>query len=384
MKKEIESLIQSYSDKLSPFLIEKAMQEIPTTASKKDATEIMELLLTAARSALVSPGECVGLVSAESIGEPGTQMTLNTFHFAGVAEMNVTVGLPRLIEIFDARKKIKTPMMEVYLKKSHSTLEQVKSLTKRIKETVLEELLNDIIVDILEQKVILVLNPEAAKEYGLDYKDILKLLKQKLKTFNITDGEEENRIELSVKTSKTASGLKDLHTIKVKLMKIKVHGMKGIKQVLPVERNGQYVILTSGSNLKDILEMDEVDPFKTSSNDLYEIQNVLGVEATRSAVIEETMKVIEAQGLNIDIRHIMLVADIMCVAGEVKGITRFGVVKDKSSVLARASFETPVKHMFVASMAGEIDRLQSVVENVMINQPVPLGTGLPSLITKMK
>ncbi|MBT7497331.1 DNA-directed RNA polymerase subunit A'', partial [Candidatus Woesearchaeota archaeon] len=85
-----------------------------------------------------------------------------------------------------------------------------------------------------------------------------------------------------------------------------------------------------------------------------------------------------------DVRHIMLVADTMCVNGNIKGITRYGVVSEKSSALARASFETPVKHILAAALTGERDELTSVVENVMLNQPVPLGTGLPGLVTEVK
>jgi len=108
------------------------------------------------------------------------------------------------------------------------------------------------------------------------------------------------------------------------------------------------------------------------------------IEAARQAIMNEVYRVIEAQGLNIDIRHVMLVADIMCASGIMKGVTRYGVVSEKASVLARASFETPIKHLINAALEGEVDHLTSVVENVMITQPVPLGTGLPSLITKMK
>ena len=311
MKKEIENLIIEYQEKLSPLLLQKAKAEMPDSVSKKDATKIMDGIVKAINKAKVAPGECVGLVSAESIGEPGTQMTLNTFHFAGVAEMNVTVGLPRLIEIFDARKTIKTPMMEIYLKEEHSSLEKVKEFAKQIKETLLTEALTDVSVDILDQKITLQVNEEVAAYYGLTSADILKLLKTKLKTFTASQGESSNQIELAMKTSKT-DNLKDLHSIKEKIKKIKIHGMKGIKQVLPVQRNGEYVILTSGSNLKDALVLDEVDVARTTTNDLYEIEKVLGIEATRNAIIEETVKVIEAQGLNIDIRHIMLVAEIMC------------------------------------------------------------------------
>jgi DNA-directed RNA polymerase subunit A" len=109
---------------------------------------------------------------------------------------------------------------------------------------------------------------------------------------------------------------------------------------------------------------------------------VLGVEAARQSILAEVFKVIEAQGLNVDVRHIMLVADTMTITGTVKGITRYGVVSEKSSVLARASFETPLKHVVNASVSGERDFLNSVVENVMLNQVIPIGSGLPKLVIK--
>ena len=96
------------------------------------------------------------------------------------------------------------------------------------------------------------------------------------------------------------------------------------------------------------------------------------------------MKVIESQGLNIDKRHIILVADLMCASGNVQGITRYGIILDKASVLARASFVTPIKHLITAALAGEEDLLTSVVENVMLNQAIPIGTGLPGLLSKPK
>ena len=154
--------------------------------------------------------------------------------------------------------------------------------------------------------------------------------------------------------------------------------------MLPVKREDEFIIITSGSNLKEILQLPEVDPTKTITNDVFEIADVFGIEAARQAIINEVYKVIENQGLNVDIRHIMLVADTMCYSGSVKGITRYGIISEKSSVLARASFETPIKHVINASLVGEIDELNSVVENIMLNQPIPVGTGLPGLVTKIK
>ena len=109
MKGDHDKSIEEYADKLSPFMLQEVKQHISANISKADLIKVMEKLVSAHKTAKVNPGECVGLVSAQSIGEPGTQMTLNTFHFAGVSEMNVTTGLPRIIEIFDARKTSKLP-----------------------------------------------------------------------------------------------------------------------------------------------------------------------------------------------------------------------------------------------------------------------------------
>jgi len=321
------------------------------------------------------------LISAESIGEPGTQMVLRTFHFAGVAEMNVTMGLPRLIEIFDGRKDISTPTMEIYLKKAYQTPEKVKKFAAEIKSTFIEEVIQGSLqVNFLEQKAYLKVDEEILDDLGLKTKDLLSLLRKKVKNFDLKA--EGNEIIFTY-TGKTEN-IKDLYQIKEKMKCLKIKGIKNIKQVLPVKRENEYVILTAGSNLKEILTLEEVDATRTISNNIHEIHEVLGIEAARQAIINEAVKVINAQGLNIDLRHIMLVADTMSMGGDVKGITRYGVVSEKASVLARASFETPLRHVINAALIGEEDRLKSVVENVMVNQPVPLGTGLPGLITKMR
>ena len=381
MKKEIESIIDNYVEVLSPKVIQDIKTEMPSDVTKTQAKKILEKISSSYEKSKINAGECVGLVGAESIGEPGTQMTLNTFHSAGVAEMQVTQGLPRIIEIFDARKLIKTPTMEIYLDSKHNDLEKVKDFAVQIKETMLGEVISDISINILEQELKISLNNSLLENLNIEKDDLLKIAKAKIKGY-VLDKSEVGFI-LSPKGSKSGE-LKDLYVLKEKIKKIKIKGIKGIKQVLPVKRSEEYIVLTSGTNLKDILAMPEVDPTRTFSNDLHEIFKVLGIEAARQAIIEEVGRVIESQGLDIDIRHIMLVADLMCVNGNVKGVTRFGVVSEKSSVLARCSFETPIKHMVAASLGGEEDWLRSVVENVMINQPVPLGTGLPGLVTKIK
>ncbi|MEK6900887.1 MAG: DNA-directed RNA polymerase subunit A'' [Nanoarchaeota archaeon] len=373
-----DTVIDSYADRLPLSVIDELKLIVPASVSKEKMVVILDAVIAMYGAARINPGEGVGLVSAESIGEPGTQMTLNTFHFAGVAEMNVTTGLPRIIEIFDARKEIKTPMMEIYLKPAYNTLEKAKKFATEIRETRMGELVREYGLNIFEQTLTVRFDNALLENFDVSIKELAKLVK--VKSFTV----EVKETELVFTHKGKPEEVKELYNLKEKIREVKVQGMKGIKQVLPVKRGEEYVILTSGTNLKDVLEREEIDPGRTFSNDIHEIYMVLGIEAARQAIINEVYRVIEAKGLNINIRHIMLVADIMCASGEVKGITRYGVVSEKASVLARASFETPIKHLVNAALEGEVDRLTSVVENVMINQPVPLGTGLPSLVTKMK
>ena len=141
--------------------------------------------------------------------------------------------------------------------------------------------------------------------------------------------------------------------------------------------------MTLGTNLKEIIKLKEVDGDKTISNDLYEMAEIFGVEVARELIINEIKNVIESQGLDINIRHLKLVADAMCNTGGIKGVTRMGIIAQKSSILAKATFETPIKQFVNATIKGTRDKLTSVIENIILNQPVPIGTGLPGLLVKV-
>ncbi len=380
MEKSAVALIQKYQKLVPPLLLEELKKYLPERIGEERLGRILEELYRRYKNAQVHAGEAVGLVSAESIGEPGTQMTLRTFHFAGVSEMNVTVGLPRLIEIFDARKSIKTPMMEVFFRAPYNQADKIKEMALEIRETMINDVVSEFVTDILDQKLIMKLHMKRLEELKMKATDVSTLIRGKIK--NISMKTENSSIEVTVKGAE--EDINQVHKAKEKIRAVRIRGVKGITQVLPVKRGEEYIILTAGSNLRTILKMKDVDTTRTTTNDVYEIRSVLGIEAARRVIIDEVYKVLDTQGLNIDIRHVMLVADTMCVSGKIRGITRYGVVREKTSVLARASFETPIKHLINAALVGETDHLNSVVENVMINQPVPLGTGLPGLITKVK
>lgn len=372
MHKELEE----YEGKLPRKLLEQIEAKCPASKIKKIVQRVYEEYV----ESKVQPGEAVGLVGAESIGEQGTQMTLDTFHFAGVAEMNVTMGLPRIIEILDGRKTLATPNMEIFLKSPYNKGKDIRQIALSIKETKLNECAKEYSMNIVEFRIDVLLN-EKVQEFGLTPAAIAKAVEKGLSK-EASCKLKDDVIELKLKGEQKS--LNDLYKLKEKAKDIHIQGIKDISQVLPVKRKDEFIIVTAGTNLKKVMELDFVDATRTTTNNIFEIAEVLGIEAARQAIIEEVFKVVEAQNLNVDIRHILLVADTMCASGEIKGITRYGIVSEKASVLARASFETPIKHVINAALVGETDNLSSVVENVMLNQMVPLGTGLPHLVAKFK
>ena len=375
-----DEIYTQYEDKLPNRILEDIKAAMPQKISKADMKRVLELVSEEFKKCQVEAGEAVGLVASESIGEPGTQMTLNTFHFAGVAEMNVTTGLPRIIEILDGRKTLSTPMMEIFLEKPYSTGKDIKRAALMIKETTLKDLATEFTINVMDMTIEVSLDVEKMKDMGITTAAVAKILEKVPKT----SVKQQEKDTLIIRPTSKEANLNDVYKLKERVKDEFIHGVKGIHQVLPVKRGEEFIIMTAGSNLSKVLELDFVDASRTITNDTFETAEVLGIEAARQSIINEIFRVIENQGLNIDIRHIMLVSDMMAANGDIKGITRYGIISEKSSVLARASFETPIKHIIEASLVGEEDMLTSVVENVMLNQPVPLGTGLPELIVRIK
>ena len=309
-----------------------------------------------------------------------THNTLNVFHFAGVSEMQVTVGLPRLIEIFDARKRPSTPRMELRLKNKYSkTSEAVREIAMKFKETKLGDITQDISINVARANIEIVLDRKKMRGLDIKPKYIYEKIVSSMKGLDVKEGDES----LILKPKNKETTLSEIYMLKEKVKNIHVRGLEGVTHVLPIKEEDKYVIHCAGSNLKSVLEIEEAETTTAMTNDIFEIGQVLGIEAAREAIIREAVKVLKDQGISVDVRHIMLLADIMTRTGEIKGITRTGITGEKESVIARATFETPIKHLINASLIGEKDELNSVVENAILNQPVPLGTGLPGLVAKM-
>jgi DNA-directed RNA polymerase subunit A" len=169
-----------------------------------------------------------------------------------------------------------------------------------------------------------------------------------------------------------------------KIKRICLKGVEGIKRVVIRKESDEYVLYTEGSSLKKVTQFDGVDPARIKTNNINEIGEVLGIEAARNAIINEATDTLREQGLSVDVRHIMLVSDIMTVDGDVKQIGRHGVSGEKASVLARAAFEVTVNHILDAAIRGDVDDLKGVTENVIVGQPIQLGTGDVKLVAQQK
>lgn len=347
--------------------------------SRKKLEEVLHRVADRYEGRSIDPNESCGIVSAQSIGEPGTQMTMRTFHYAGVAEMNVTLGLPRLIEIVDARRVPSTPIMEIHLKEDKS-LETIKRHAAQIETTTLADVA-DVETDIINMRAVAYPNENRMRSKGITWEDLDKILK-KLKRETLprsrADGTQE-KVQSYVMESDQPS-FKRLQKMVEVLRDTRIKGIEGIRRAIIRKRGDGYVIYTEGSNLQAILDLPYVDPTKTSTNNIMEIYEVLGVEAARNAIIKEASDTLGEQGLTVDIRHIMLVSDIMTNDGDVKAIGRHGISGRKSSVLARAAFEITAHHLLRAAVSGEVDYLDGVAENVIVGQPVTLGTGAVNLV----
>ncbi|MEE9563502.1 MAG: DNA-directed RNA polymerase subunit A'/A'', partial [Nitrosopumilaceae archaeon] len=321
----------------------------------------------------VEPGQAVGIVTAQSIGEPGTQMTLRTFHFAGIRERNVTLGLPRLIELVDARKKPVTPTMDIYLdEESKTSREKAIEVARNILQTTVSSVIGDVETD-YSTEIKLHFNPKRLRERAITVEEINEVLESNKKFKNEVQG---NSIVLTLVEE---SDLPTVITIKNKILKTTVKGVPDIERVTLVQKDNEWVIQTTGSNIAKVFEVKGIDKKNVRTNNVFEIVSTLGIEAARNALINELNTTLDDQGLEVDIRYIMLVSDLMCSKGHMQQIGRHGIAGTKNSVLARAAFEITVPTIARAALSGEVEGLKGVTENVIVGGNIPIGSGTVDL-----
>jgi len=329
----------------------------------------------------VDPLDPVGTVSAQSIGEPGTQMTMNTFHYAGVAEIDVTQGLPRLIELVDARKTPDTPMMTVYLDEEYATdRERAHEVVWSIESTKILSL-GDVSTNVADMLVQVDLNDQTLLERWPTVGDVDDIAAEIAETIEDALGVQTRRSGTLVEFGPSEPSYRELLQLVEELRDVVFKGIEEVSRVVIRKETlddgeEEFVLYTEGSAFGDVIEIEGVDASRTTCNNIHEIYRNLGVEAAREAIINETMDTLEEQGLDdVNVRHLMLVADIMTNRGTIESIGRHGISGSKESVLARAAFEVTVNHLLDAAIHGERDRLDGVIENVIVGKPVAIGTG---------
>ena len=367
----IKKRLKSVKNQLTPMLMNQLKQSLAKAGlTSKGVNKAVVLTAEQYKKALMEPGEAVGIVAAQSIGEPGTQMTLRTFHYAGVKEQNVTLGLPRLIEIVDARRIPSTPIMTIYLtEKYRKNKELTVEIARNIIYTGLETIASAIYEDPVREEIVVELNRSMMEDRAITIDYLKNQLEVPHGTFELK-GDTIQIVPTKVENLKKLLG---------KVPGLYVKGVPDIKRVLVTEERGEWVIRTDGSNLAKVLQVSGVDTSRTTTNNVHEIANTLGIEAARNSLANEAKGVLEDQGLDVDVRHVLLVADMMTSTGEVQQIGRHGISGKKASVLARAAFEITVPNIVEAAVKGESDPLEGVTENVIVGQSIPIGTGLVEL-----
>jgi len=355
------------------------------------------------RRANIDPGSAVGAVGAQSIGEPGTQMTLKTFHFAGVASMNITLGVPRIKEIINAAKTISTPIIKADLVNPYDV-----GFARRVKGRIERTDLGQIckcIEDTYEPlecfvTVKLDLNRISSLQLSVSAHSVKRAILDapKLKLQD-TDVQLASKDELRIhpkKFNRSDLALVEMHRLKDLLKGVLVSGIKDVTRAIITQKEKNektkeevasgkpcYRLLVEGAGLLQVMGIEGVVGSSTRSTHIMEVEKSLGIEAARQTIMDEIQYTMGSHGMDIDTRHVNLLADVMSFRGEVLGITRFGVPKMKQSVLMLASFEKTTDHLFEAAVHSRIDKIAGVSECIIMGIPIPVGTGLFKMLQRV-
>lgn len=403
----------------------------------KEAFEwVMGEVETKFNQSLVHPGEMCGTLSAQSIGEPATQMTLNTFHYAGVSSKNVTLGVPRLKEIINVATNIKTPSLTIHLDPALAAApELAKNVQQELAYTSLRTVTAAVEIwydpeptsTIIEEDELFVESFFAIPDEEIESKlhlqspwllrlvlDRSKILDRKLSMHYVASRivecfksdlfviwSEDNSEKLVIRCRVLGSPDKEedmgseedifLRQLEnTMLNSVTLRGVKGINRVfltaidkviidgegaIKTLKESEWILETDGTNLKEVMTIEGVDATRTYSNNCVEVFNVLGIEAARGAIMKEIRNVIEFDGSYVNYRHLALLCDLMTHRGTLMAITRHGINRADTGALMRCSFEETVEILMEAAAVGEKDDCHGVAENVLFGQMAPMGTG---------
>jgi DNA-directed RNA polymerase subunit beta' len=329
---------------------------------------------------VVEIGEAVGVIAAQSIGEPGTQLTMRTFHTGGVAGVDITQGLPRVEELFEAR----IPKGKAIISEIDGELEIIRQEGSR--------------------KVRVTSREEFEVSYPIDAK--MQLLAKN--NDDVMEGQELAR-------DAKANAIRTRHAGKVHVTakEIVVRTVDEEVREYPIphqvrirpeldRRDGQKVMIKAGQQITE----GSISP--------QELLHILGKEAVQTFLVEEVQKVYRSQGVDINDKHIEVIVrqmmrkvridsagDTGLLPGEIVSQWEYeegnakalaeggepataqtvllGLIKaalNTTSWLSAASFQETTRVLTEAAISGKVDRLRGLKENVIIGKLIPAGTGL--------
>lgn len=416
----VQEYIFKQAQKLEDTLVHLGISNLPNSKKRRTERDAMKigladgiaklsqsaldcfinLCLTKYSRSRVQPGHAVGAIGAQSIGEPGTQMTLKTFHFAGVAGMSITQGVPRIKEIINASTAISTPVItcELSNKVSESAARIIKA---RVEKTYLRDIIsyvedvwhpngayiemridwdtvNKLFVDVRPDEIEAAIRKHKPLKWGKEVPPI-HINSSRIRV-EVPDPWEAKKRPVTKLNKNQKEHFERVQQVKALIPDVVIKGYPDcqraiIKKETSPNANGEYEcqLLVEGYGLKNCMTTPGIEPYKTKSNHVMEVRDVLGIEAARATIVREIGEVMN--NMDIDPRHMQLLADVMTFKGDVYGITRFGLQKTRDSVLQLASFEKTPDHLFEAAAKGKIDRIDGVSECIIMGQSVNLGTG---------
>jgi DNA-directed RNA polymerase II subunit RPB1 len=409
----------------------------------KEAFEmLMEIIVVTHMKSWVQPGDQVGIVAAQSIGEPATQMTLNTFHQAGVASKSaVTRGVPRLRELLKVTQNPKATSLTIFLKpENRNNKDKAREVVQDLELTLLRNITDKVAIywdtnvddsTIPEDKPLLefyklfeegLMADEGSTEVWSKWVLRLELNREEMFNRNVSIQEvvtvianqynhdinvvysdyNSDKLVMRIRLPNKAQGDKDtaaqlddftnLKKFQNKLLNsIVIRGLPGIKAVTfrndknnveivdgKYQQVEQYVLDTDGSNFMKVMNHPAVDGTKLYSTNVWDVYEVLGIEATRAILFNEIKGLFESVGVNY--RHLCLLCDVMTRSGRLMSIDRYGINKNEIGTLAKASFEETQKILLKAALFGEVDPVTGVSANIMMGQPIRGGTAFSQVL----
>ena len=373
------------------------------------------------KRSIVPPGESVGLLSSQSIGEKNTQMTLNSFHSAGLALSLVVTGVPRLLEILNCTKNQKSVQNKFQVKKKYgSNIENIqKTIGNTLRSIYLKDLIQSVSISINKNsetstdedsvwhEFFLFFFPskhtlsDSSYNAKITYKlDIDKLYRYKIQLLKIKKEIEKKFDDVTVVFSPLYIGQlhvflyieidknnphveKQLNIFYKDVLKSKIeedillYGVPNIKDYYISKENNEYIVTTIGSNLKELCTLKYIDQSTLQTNNLWEIYTISGIEGARKFLIEELKQIVNNE---INECHIQLLVDTMLSSGSINSISRYSMKKDRTSLLTRSSFEESIDHFSKGGLFGEQEHVNSVSSNIILGSFSNVGTGLGQVI----